>query len=285
MKHHHRDDSIYNKALRDNNQNPDIVKELNNYLTVSSSERKAKIDLITLEKPVTDMTHPLKQNLTDSRIINYLPERQANFTPSNLLSYPIKNKAFNAIKINKKIGKSSTTSDTDILTFQTSHMLKFAKSAENYHKMHNYIENQGDGVKKLSLDSYVKLKSINDRRDKIVFDHFSVDEGNYSLYREIVFLLYDYEQTWQKLLDISLRENKRLRDDNIGVLKRYNDLEGLNESNKKEISYLKEYIGDNDVTYKNILRKKKLNEADILKDEFDRRGKLNMIKQHQLEEE
>jgi hypothetical protein len=280
MKIHKKQDS---GSLRDSNRELDIEKELQNYLTVSRAEKKPKIQMITLEKPAEEKKDKLQT--FPSHKLNYIPQRDTNFTPSNLLSYPNKNRAFKAIKLETLQKVSASNYDTDILNFQTSHMLKFAKSSENYDRLNNILDNLTDSNKKLAVDAFHKLRLTNDKRDKILFDYFHVDANNFTIYKDVVSLLYDIDLTWQKLLEISLKESKRLRDENVSVMKRFSDVENLNESNKKEIAYLKEYIGDNDISYKHMLRKRKLNEADIIKEECEKKERLNLIQRYQLEEE
>jgi hypothetical protein len=287
MKQQSKPEPIYNISLRDsNNQDMNLLRELNGCLTVSTSDKKAKIEVITLEKDNSNANAIKKKDLINPTYrMNYQSAKDTNFTPSNLLSYPNKNKAFKSIRMENIIQKRNPVSDTDMLTFQTTHMLKFSKNNENFDRIHNSFDNLTESGKKLSQDTLQKLRRANDKRDKILFDHFMIDESNYQLYKDICHLLHDYELIWQRLLDISMKENKKLKDENISVLKLYNDLENINESNKKEILYLKDYIGDNDITYKHILRKKKLNEADIIKEEFDRKERANMIERFQLQEE
>lgn len=252
---------------------------------------------------------------------SYVPKRTVKFTPSDLLSYANPNmlKRFGgeeslkdsllSLKINphesnhlpenmnqnKESNKeiiptyNQTQNNFDHLNFKTNFILKFAKNAEQYDRLGLFFDNITENNKKLVVDCYYKLKSLTDKKDRILFDYMTVNnyenDSTTQNWKECTMFFHEFEAFWLKLADVILRELKTAKDNNIQLSKKVNDQYHTITMKENEIEYLNNYISKNDINYKALVKKKRVKDVKEIKTEFEKKEKLNIINVFRLEEE
>jgi hypothetical protein len=174
--------------------------------------------------------------------------------------------------------------EADFMTYRTNYMLKFSRNFEAYDRIFRYFEHFNEGAKRHIIDLFNKMKSVNDSRDKIIFDQAKA-ECNIEFYKNVVNLQYEQEVAFLRLLENSVKEVRKYKENNNELFRRENEALGSKEEYGKELSKLKKLVDDNDINYKDMVRKKKLNETHKVKEEFERRERVNMIQNFRLEEE
>jgi hypothetical protein len=264
-----------------------------------------------------------RERITDGNLISksqttlgYLPKRNIKFTPSNLLSYINPNALMKSFKgeenspnqmqnnqlqnllqndnkrnnntcIIKTFVKNSV--ENEFLSFKTNFILKFARNIEIYEKFIKYFDQISENNKKIILDSYHKLKSLADKKDRILFDSKNMNnlnmETNLEHWKDCIVLFYEFEYNWLRSFEIALKEFKTVKDENIHLTKKVSDQENIILIKDNEIKYLNTFIEENDINYKALVKKKRMKDLNQIKDDYEKKEKMNVINVFRLEEE
>ena len=284
----------------------------------SNKETQMKFQNESIEKMSKKNEIP-KLDLT-SRIV-YLPKRKVKFTPMNMMSYPNpgssrftidgdkkENKVmpmqFHYNK-NEKLTKEKESKDhapnfyafnkteSEYLTFKTNYVLKFARNVEAYEKMSKYLDLISDENKKYILDYFRKLKLITDKKDRILFDamncnlmtNSSTSSENYQHWKDITILFHELEVFWLKFSEIALKELKATKDENTHLSKKVSDQSNSLKMKENEIEQLNGLIEAHDLNSKNQKVKKQKSELEKIKEEYEKKEKVNVLQVFRLEEE
>jgi hypothetical protein len=210
-----------------------------------------------------------------------LLKRTLKITPSNIQSKP-DIQIFKPIKLdgNSPVSKK----ESDFLTYRTNYMLKFSRNFEIFDRIFAYFEYFSEGSKRYITDLFYKMKSVNETRDRIIFEKPRA-ECNIEFYKSIVSMQYEQEVAYLRLLENSLKEVRKYREENNELSRRENEVLAGREDYLKELARYRKIIEDNGVNQKDIVRKKKLIEASKVKEEYEKRERVNMIQNFRLEEE
>lgn len=263
---------------------------------------------ININQRENDKTKYLKEADNISKTLTYIPKKNVKFIPSNLMSYgnPSTNIAYR--KSTDSISKSNTFStgnielhnsnsvylnygfnkknvDVEYLNFKTNFILKFSKNISIYDKIFLNMDAVSDNNKKFVSENFMKLKSLSEKKDRILFDNNEVKNSSNFNWKEMIILFFEFESKWQKIIDIVTKELKSTREIMISLAKKNTELEKLSEDYAEEIASLSEFIKINDLENKATAEKKKLKHFYDMKQEFEKKENLNLINLHRLEEE
>ena len=214
-----------------------------------------------------------------SSSISYLPKRNGKLLTSSLSKLPIPETALKSIikkdlietKPEKKI-EIKNQNDLELLSYKNNFLIKYSGNLDNYEKIFSMIDKVSEFNKKIAIDYYYRIKSLTDKKDKIIFDTniftqnlfqckniFNTDM--FENWIDNISLVYEFENYWQKLAILFLKELKDYSEKNIELNKKLKDQECFINNKQIEINQLNDYIKKNDINYKALVKKKKNNEA------------------------
>ena len=303
-------ESVYDKSIRKaHSASRKIFDELNDFLRINKLVKDKKLSrgndnvidkasLIMNSERLIDKNY--LKNYTSSKIV-YKPKRNVKLSPKSFPSNPIKISMDKSVKntvlnfavthdhnLPNIINKNDTNplQDNDYLTFKTNFILKFTGNIENYNRLTKYFDYISEDKKKALAECSSKLKSITERKDRVLFDRMNFDKDfNLEKWKELTIVFYEFEQLWQKQCKIILKELKLSKDNNIHLNKKVVDQENNLKLKENELNYLNNYISTNDLNYKTMMGKKKATDVKEIKSEYEKKEKLNMINVFRLEEE
>lgn len=300
-------ESAYIRSIKDLEGNKDYLNDLHNFLKVENQIKSS----INFSKDFTKSRY-LSEADDASRTLSYIPKRNVKFIPSNLMSYgnPSSNMAYkksqenpnpkantvreatnanfdssNGSSVFYNYGFHNKSVDADYLNFKTNFILKFSKNVSNYEKIFQVMDSVSDNNKKFVSESFVKLKGLSEKKDRILFDNNELKSSTNFNWKENIILFYEFETIWQKISEIILKELRSTREIMISLAKKNTDLEGQVKDNAAEIYNLSEFIRINDLHNKAATQKKKLKHFYDMKQDYERKENLNMINLHRLEDE
>ena len=241
-----------------------------------------------------------KQNDIPSSI-SYLPKRNCKVTTSGLSKLPIPENGLKKffkkeqLESDKEVNMEiNNQNDLDLLSFKTNYIVKFSRNLENYDKIYSLLDRVSENNKKIAFDYYYRIKSLTEKKDKVIFNtsvfaqNFNREKSMGSVldnWKENIYIMYEFESYWQKIVELILKELKVYYEKNIDLNKKVKDKDSFLISKENEINSLNDYIKKNDINYKALVKKKKSNEIKDLKAEYDKKEKLNIINMYRLEEE
>ncbi len=309
-------ESAYMRSMKHIESNKDYLNDLQSFLKVENQIKNS----INFSKDFTKSRY-LSEADEVSRTLTYIPKRNVKFIPSNLMSYGDpgsniglkksqqqheNNNNFKSKTVREpnshlldrsnndnthnsvfyNYGFHNKTVDAEYLNFKTNFILKFAKNISKYEKIFHIMDSVSDNNKKFVSESFMKLKSLSEKKDRILFDNNEVKNTTSSFsWKENIILFYEFETIWQKICDLILKELKSSKEVMISLAKKNTDLEAQVQANTAEIYNLTEFIRINDLHNKAATQKKKLKHFYDMKQEFERRENLNLVNMNRLEEQ
>ncbi len=300
-------ESAYIRSIKENGGKKDYLNELNNFLKVEN-QIKGTIN------NSRDFSKQKYFNEADeiSKSLTYIPKSRIKFLPSNLMSYgnpssniaykksqdltnskslnngnntTTNNELYNSNSIYYNYGYNNKSIDQDYLNFKTNFILKFSKNISNYEKLFLIIDCVSENNRKFITESFVKLKNLSEKKDRILFDNNEIKNSSNFNWKENIILFFEFESIWQKISDIVLKELKSTREIMISLAKKNTDLEAKVQENTTELYNLNEFIRINDMHNKAATQKKKLKHFYDMKQDYERKENLNLINLHRLEDE
>ncbi len=179
-------------------------------------------------------------------------------------------------------GKLDSDIDMDFLSFKTNFLLKFTKNINQYDKVIKSIESMCQFNKKPFFDGIYKLKYLSEKKDKILLENNNKNL-NYSMWKETIIFIHEFECIWQKLIESSFKELKKYSDSNIMILKKNNDQEEDLQNKTKKIEELNEYIRVNELETKVAKFQKTLEMIEDVKSQYEKRENKAMIEMFNME--
>jgi len=315
-------DSMYEKSIRESVE-MEQINELNSFLKVNSKsivkdETKKILRKFDKEKKLKLSREKIDQgsNALQNDYIVYLPKRNYLETPqvndrltvnkidifqnsgnyaSNPFSYS--NRAqenFPKISDKIKLGVNNQRSnkitieneEIDYMKFKSYFLLKFANSHESYEKLLNNLNMVSLSNQKILKEQFKNIKALSDKKERILFDSSGNNIGNNIVQvKDYTKLFYDFEFFWLKISEILFKELKSLKDDNMQMLKKQKDEENSKDVKDAEILKLTKFIQENDMNFKSIMNGKKLRDLNEIKEEYEKKEKINLLNTYRLEEE
>ena len=317
-------ESMYDKSIRENVETGQI-NELNSFLKVNSKsivqdDAKGILRKYNKEKKLKLSREKIDpgSNVLQNDYIVYLPKRnckensQTNdrltgnkvgsfqnsvifglnpFSNSNRVdgNFPHKSDQVNlGVNLNpQRVNKLTIENEEiDYMRFKSNFLLKFASNHESYDKLLNNFNIVSLGNQKILKEHFKNIKALSDKKERILFD----SAGNSSVsnvvqVKDYTKLFYEFEFFWLRLSEILFKELKSLKDDNMQLLKKHKDEENSKDVKEGEIVKLTKFIQENDVNYKSIMNGKKLRDLNEIKEEYEKKDKINLLNTYRLEEE
>lgn len=173
--------------------------------------------------------------------------------------------------------------------FKTVYLLKFAKHPGIFKKLIGLLDRISEQNQIFLNESINKLKFISDKRDKLVMNHNvlsdNIVENNLEAWINLIPILYDYENVVLSIVDSCLHEMRVLNDSTLQQQKKIHELENSNNLKSSEISFLQNYIKENEINYKKLVINAKKDKIVELKNDFSKREKVNLIEKINLEDQ
>jgi len=307
-------DSIYEKSIRENVE-VNYLNELNSFLKVNSkslTNQGAKNSSREKNSKNYKTINTEKEKSYDSEYMIFMPKKKIENSNalyySGLLNYNTISQSDEKIFLkslpqqNKPPTNYSKTPlnfhkinnmEMDFMKFKSNYLLKFASNHDDYDKMSNNFNMTSFSNQKFLREYLKNIKSITDKKERILFDniddyatiHQNKIEGNLSLTKDCTKLFYEFEFYWLRLCDIVFKEIKSLKDENISLLKKIRDEENSKILKDEEIQRLNKFIKDNEISYKSSLNGKKLKDLNEIREDYEKREKINLLNSFRLEEE